>query len=44
VVSVAANVVTKSMDITMFVSIGFGLVAVSCGVALAVDHCRRKRR
>ena len=44
VISLAANVVTKSMDISVFVSIGFGLVALSCGVALAVDHYRRRRR
>jgi hypothetical protein len=44
VISGAANVVTKSMDISVFVSIGFGLVTLACGVALAVDHYRRRRQ
>jgi hypothetical protein len=44
VISSAANVVTKSMDISELVWIGSGLVALFCGIALAVDHYRRRRR
>lgn len=44
VIGLAANIVTQSMDISVLVSIGAGLVTVSCGIALAADHYRRRRR
>jgi hypothetical protein len=43
VVSGAVNIVTSSMDINVLIGIGFGLVALSCGVALIVDHYRNRR-
>jgi hypothetical protein len=45
VISGAGNVITSSTTtVSVFVGIGFGLVALSCGVVLAVDHYRRRRR
>jgi hypothetical protein len=44
VIGAATNVVTQSMDISILVSIGAGVVTLACGIALAVDHYRRKRR
>jgi hypothetical protein len=44
VISLAGNVVTSSMSISAFIGIGFGLLTLSCGVALVVDHYRRGRR
>jgi hypothetical protein len=43
-VSAAGNVVTSSMkDVNIMVGIGFGLVTLSCGIALAVQHYRHRR-
>jgi hypothetical protein len=44
VISAAANVVTSSLDVSVFIGIGFGLLTMACGAALAVDHYRRRRR
>ncbi|MCP2170049.1 hypothetical protein LX83_006937 [Goodfellowiella coeruleoviolacea] len=43
VVSAAGNAVFSSLDDTVLVGIGLGLVTLGCAVALAVHHYRRRR-
>jgi hypothetical protein len=38
------NGVTSMMNISVFIGIGFGLLTLSFGAALVVDHYRRRRR
>jgi hypothetical protein len=44
VVSVVANVVASAAGTSVFVSSGFGLVALACATALIVHHYRHRRR
>jgi hypothetical protein len=44
VISAAANVVTSSIGINIFIGAGFGLLTLACATALVVDHYRRRRR
>jgi hypothetical protein len=44
VISAACNVVTSTMNISVLIGIGFGLLTIACGTVLAVDHYRRRRR
>jgi hypothetical protein len=37
------NVVTSTMNSDVLIGIGFGLLTLSCGVALAVQHYRHRR-
>ena len=41
-VSLAGNVITQSLDTTLLVSIGCGLVAAVSAVWLAVDHYQHR--
>ena len=43
VLSGAANIATQSMGLNPFVSIGFGVLTVSFGVALGMHHYRHRR-
>ncbi|WP_051753563.1 hypothetical protein [Streptosporangium amethystogenes] len=43
VVSAALNMVTSSIDVGIFVGIGFGLVALACATTLIVHHYRYRR-
>ncbi|MFI6454227.1 hypothetical protein ACIBF6_22020 [Streptosporangium amethystogenes] len=43
VVSAVLNMVTSSIDVNVFVGIGFGLVALACAAALIVHHYRYRR-
>jgi hypothetical protein len=44
VISAAANAVTSTTGINMFVGIGFGLVALACATTLIVHHYQHRRR
>jgi hypothetical protein len=44
VVSGACNVITSSTELPVLVGIGFGLLTLALGTALAADHYRRRRR
>jgi hypothetical protein len=43
VISAACNMVTSTAGVTPAVSIAFGVVALSCIVALVVHHYRHRR-
>ncbi|GAA0843469.1 hypothetical protein ACFQVD_01265 [Streptosporangium amethystogenes subsp. fukuiense] len=43
VVSAALNMVTSSIDVNVFVGIGFGLLTLACAAALIVHHYRYRR-
>ncbi len=38
----AANVVTSSLSVNVFISVAFGLLTLASGIALAVDHYRHR--
>jgi hypothetical protein len=44
VVSAACNITMSAMAVNMFIAAGFGLVTLSCGVALVRSHYRNRRR
>jgi hypothetical protein len=44
VICAAGNAVTSTTGFPVLVGIGFGLATLACGVALAVDHYRQRRR
>jgi hypothetical protein len=39
----AANVVSTTMNLNILIGLGFGLLTLSCGVALGVHHYRHRR-
>jgi len=43
-VSAVCNVVASALDVNVFVGVGFGLLTLSCGVALVAGHYRNRRR
>jgi hypothetical protein len=44
VISAAANAVTSTAGINVFVVAGFGLTALACAAGLVVHHYRNRRR
>ncbi|SFF76381.1 hypothetical protein SAMN05421541_1215 [Actinoplanes philippinensis] len=42
IVSLAANGVTSSLGVNLFIASGFGLATLACAAALAVQHYRSR--
>jgi hypothetical protein len=42
IVSLAANGITSSLGVNVFVGAGFGLATLACATALAVQHYRSR--
>ncbi|WP_198171127.1 hypothetical protein [Actinoplanes awajinensis] len=42
ILSVAANAVASSLDVSVVVGLGFGLVTLACAVVLAAHHYRHR--